>query len=99
MKRNQLYVVMILLLVTLSAACALNKVTPKEVDEQAIEADVRRAIAGAVTDKTFDLSVQVNGTSVTIGGTVDNADQRSRIADAVRAVDGVTNVVNNIQIK
>jgi hyperosmotically inducible periplasmic protein len=91
MTRNRAFLFVSLLLVGLMAsACSINRQTPAEFDEAALEADVRAAIATAVPGKTFALSVDTtSGGHVTISGHVDSASDRDAIVSRVRAVRGV----------
>lgn len=89
------------LLVLFSIACgSLNRATPAEWDNAAMEADVRGKVAQAVPGKTFDIGVTVSDNRwVTLTGTVDTAAERRAIGDAARGVNGVEGVVNNITIR
>lgn len=92
MNRKILLTFMSLLLVALMAsACgALNRALPEEADAEAMEADVRAAIATAVPGKTFAIEVKVSDDrTVTLSGHVENASDRDAIVAAVRRVDGV----------
>jgi len=94
MKRNKSLIFLSLLLVALAAsACSMNRVLPEAADEEAMEGDVRGAIAAAVPGKTFALSVDVteNG-AVRLSGNVDSAADRDAIVAKVRQVNGVRSV-------
>jgi osmotically-inducible protein OsmY len=82
---------LVLLLVT--GACSMNRVLPEAADEEAMEADVRAAIAAAVPDKTFGIKVDVteNG-HVRLSGHVDSTSDRDAIVAKVRQVNGVRSV-------
>jgi osmotically-inducible protein OsmY len=81
-------------------ACgSMNRATPKEWDDQAIEADVRAKIAEAVPSKTFAIEVKVNHRVVTLSGHAANETDRRKIGDAAQSVNGVTTVINNITIQ
>ncbi|MBV8516238.1 MAG: BON domain-containing protein [Acidobacteria bacterium] len=95
MNRNRTGILIALTLIALltAAACATNKVLPKQVDKTAMEADVRGAIATAVPNKTFAIEVNVHdGGVVALSGHVDSASDRDAIIAKVRGVDGVRSV-------
>lgn len=95
MKRNRNLLVLSLFLMALmaTAACSMNRQTPASFDKQAMEGDIRAAIATAVPGKTFALEVDVmDGGNVKLSGHVDNAADRDAIVAKVRQVNGVTNV-------
>jgi osmotically-inducible protein OsmY len=94
MNRNRSLLFLSLFLVALMAsACSINRQTPASFDKQAMEADVRAAIAAAVPGKTFALEVEVmDGGRVKLSGHADNASDRDAIVAKVRQVNGVTSV-------
>lgn len=94
MKRSKTMIFLSLLLVALAAsACSMNRVLPEAADEEAMEADVRAAIAAAVPGKTFDLGVDVTeGGAVRLSGDVDSTSDRDAIVAKVRQVNGVRSV-------
>ncbi|MGZ5443122.1 MAG: BON domain-containing protein [Thermoanaerobaculia bacterium] len=94
MFRNRKFVFLTLFLVALAAsACSMNRQLPAEMDEAAMEGDVRAAIAAAVPGKTFDLGVDVTeGGNVTLTGEVDSAADHDAIVSRVRQVNGVRSV-------
>jgi osmotically-inducible protein OsmY len=93
MKRNTSLVFLSLLLVALAvSACSLNRQTPAGLDNDAMEGDVRAAIAQAVAGKTFDLGVDVDGGRVTLSGSVGSSSDREAIIAKVQQVNGVTSV-------
>lgn len=94
MSRNRSLVFLTLFLVALAAsACSLNRQLPAELDQEAMEVDVRAAIAAAVPGKTFDLGVDVTaGGNVTLTGEVDTSADHDAIVSRVRQVNGVRSV-------
>lgn len=91
--RNLLVITLFLMAVMATAACSMNRQTPASFDKQAMEGDIRAAIATAVAGKTFALEVDVmDGGNVKLSGHVDNANDRDAIVAKVRQVNGVTNV-------
>ncbi|HUP46275.1 MAG TPA: BON domain-containing protein [Thermoanaerobaculia bacterium] len=100
MMKRQLSVLVVLLALFAFACGSLNRATPAEWDQVAIEADVRGKVATAVPGKTFDIGVNVSDNRVvTLTGTVDNATDRQKIAEAAQSVNGVSTVINNITIR
>ncbi|HSP14107.1 MAG TPA: BON domain-containing protein [Thermoanaerobaculia bacterium] len=98
MKRN--FTVVAAVMVLFAMACgSMNRATPKQWDDKAIEADVRGKIAEAVPSKTFAVEVNVNHRVVTLGGHAANETDRRKIGDAAQSVNGVTTVINNITIQ
>jgi osmotically-inducible protein OsmY len=98
MKRN--LTVLATLMALFAMACgSMNRATPKEWDDQAIEADVRAKIAEAVPSKTFAVEVKVNHRVVTLNGHAANESDRRKIGEAAQSVNGVTTVINNITIQ
>ena len=98
MKRN-LTVLSTLLLLFAMACGSMNRATPKEWDDKAIEADVRAKIAEAVPSKTFAIEVKVEHRVVTLSGHAASESDRRKIGEAAQSVNGVTTVINNITIQ
>ncbi len=94
MNRNRSWIFLSLILVALAVgACSMNRQTPASFDKQAMEGDVRAAIAAAVPGKTFALEVEVmDGGRVKLSGHANNATDRDAIVAKVRQVNGVRSV-------
>jgi hypothetical protein len=94
MKRKQALLFLSLMLVAMAlSACSLNRQTPSELDNAALEGDVRAAISQAVPGKTFDLGIDIgSGGRVTLSGNVGSASDRDAIIARVQQVNGVTSV-------
>jgi len=90
-------IVALFLVVALVAACGSSR--PRVRSDDAIQNDVRSAIAGLVapTVATNVLSSVSNGT-VTLVGNVPSEQDRRRIGEAVLNVNGVKQVVNNLAV-
>jgi osmotically-inducible protein OsmY len=87
-------------LVILAIGCgSINRATPSSMDDTAMKADVKGKIAEVYPKETFEIGVTVNSGVVTLSGDVNTSEQRSRIGDAARSVNGVKSVINNIHIK
>jgi osmotically-inducible protein OsmY len=100
MKKTMSLMALTLMFALLLGACgSLNKQTPAELDDAAIEADVRAKIAERVPEKTFAVEVAVDGGVVTLSGHAATSGQRTEIAKAAQSVNGVTRVINNIHLE
>lgn len=100
MRKNWVVVVVALALLVTAVGCrSLSTATPDELDPAAIEASIRTQIAGAYPGETFDIGVAVTDAGVvTLTGTVDSAEKRSRFAELARSVAGVTRVDNQLTV-
>jgi osmotically-inducible protein OsmY len=100
MKRNQWVVAAgLALMVILSVACSTGG-PHNDVDQAAIEANIRSQIATHYPGETFDINIEVTeGGTVTLGGTVNDNDKRTRIGEIAQHTPGVRRVVNNIAVK
>jgi len=100
MRNRNLVISLLAILVLVPMACSsLNQVTPKALDDAAIEAEVRKNIAEDVVEKTFAVEVTVSDGVVTLSGHAANEAQRRLIADAANDVEGVKQVINNIHVQ
>lgn len=90
-----------LMLFLLSAvACgSLNKITPAQWDDEAIEIEVRAKIAEDVASETFDIGIEVDDGVVYLTGTADTRSDARKIGDAANDVEGVKRVVNRIRVE
>lgn len=99
MKHKIILALVAVLALSALACTSLNQVTPAPLDNAAMEADVRAAIASDHPGQTFSIGVSVDNGVVTLTGSVDNASQRSSIGTAASRVDGVRSVINNLVIR
>lgn len=90
--------ILVVLALPMLAACATHTGV-ENVDEATLEAAVRAEIAKVVSPETTDLGVQIDGRTVTLSGNVGSTEERSKIANAVKTVDGVNAVINNMTVK
>jgi osmotically-inducible protein OsmY len=72
-----------------------NRMTPKPLDNTAIEAEVRKNLAG---DGITGLTINVDNGVVTLTGNVKTSSERSKAYDDAAKVTGVTRVVNRISV-
>lgn len=98
---NRKFSYVAVLLVLFGIACgSMNRATPKQWDDKAIEADVRGKIAEAEPrDAVVGLTVDVKNQVVTLSGHVKSEEERRKIGDAANSVHGVKTVINNITIE
>jgi len=88
-------------LVLFGVACgSMNTVTPSSMDAKTMEADVRGKIAQTVPEKTFAIEVTVDDHSiVTLSGHAASQSDIDKIVEAVKSVNGVKQVVNNLHVQ
>jgi osmotically-inducible protein OsmY len=84
------------LFVFASACGSINRVIP---GDTAMKADVKGKIAEVYPKEATDIGVTVDHGVVTLTGTVDTAIKAQKIGEAANSVHGVTQVINNIQVK
>ena len=65
----------------------------------ALTSKVKTALANDVGLKTLVINVDSEGSTVTLKGTVDNADTKSRAEQVAKKVEGVKAVKNELRIK
>ncbi len=86
-----------LFLFVFAAACgSMNRVIPTD---GAMKADVKGKIAEVYPRETTEIGVTVDHGVVTLTGTVNTALEAQKIGEAAGSVHGVTQVINNIQVK
>jgi osmotically-inducible protein OsmY len=89
-----------LFLFVFAAACgSINRVTPSSMDNTAMKADVKGKIAEVYPKEAAEIGVTVDNGVVTLSGTVDTSIKAQKIGEAAGSVHGVTQVINNIQVK
>jgi osmotically-inducible protein OsmY len=94
MKKSAAAILMAMTLSSFVACSNWNKMTPASMDSTAIEAEVRKNLTA---DKITGLSVDVNGSTVTLSGHLTRLDHDKAVADAQK-VNGVNNVIDHITI-
>jgi hyperosmotically inducible periplasmic protein len=65
----------------------------------ALTGKVKSALANDVGLKTLVINVDSEGSTVTLKGTVDNADTKSRAEQVAKKVEGVKSVKNELKVK
>ena len=100
MKRNQWMVVVGLALMTIVTMACSTAGPHSGGDQAGIEANIRSQIATHYPGQTFDIGIEVSeGGTVTLTGTVDDNDKRTRLGEIARNTPGVTRVVNNVTVR
>ena len=72
-----------------------NRMTPKPLDNTAIESEIRKNLTG---DGITGLSINVNNGVVTLTGNVKSGGDRDKAYNDAAKVNGVTRVVNRISV-
>jgi osmotically-inducible protein OsmY len=94
---NRKLALVTLFLFVFAAACgSMNRVIPTD---GAMKADVKGKIAEVYPKEATEIGVTVDHGVVTLTGTVDTAIKAQKIGEAANSVHGVTQVINNIQVK
>jgi osmotically-inducible protein OsmY len=101
MNRKHVLFPLVAVVLLLGIACgSMNRATPAEWDATSMKADVKSKIAAVDPTKTFDIGVTIDDHKVvTLTGNVDTADEARKIGEAAGSVNGVSRVINNIQVR
>lgn len=87
------------LVMVFSVACqSLNQMTPRGMDDGAIELEVRAKIGEDAANKALDVGVSSKDGVVTLSGTANSQDQKRKIGEAANDVKGVKAVINNLRV-
>ena len=81
-----------------TASNAADK-TASVAEDAAITAKVKAAILAEPGLKTLQINVDTNGATVTLSGSVDNADLRERAKQIASSTSGVKGVVDQLTVK
>jgi hyperosmotically inducible protein len=100
-KQRNIYFVASALLISFLLGCQAmtGKTAGQNVDDATITASVKSTL---VADKAANLTrvdVDTNRGVVSLNGVVESADQKARAEQLARRVDGVKNVINNLQVQ
>lgn len=94
---NRKIALVTLFLFVFAAACgSINRVVP---GDTAMKADVKGKIAEVYPKEATQIGVTVDNGVVTLTGTVDTSIKAQKIGEAANSVHGVTQVINNIQVR
>ena len=102
MNRNWQRIPVVLLtlavVLTLAAACSSTQTAGQQVDDATITASVKAKLAADGDINPFNIDVDTNGGVVTLNGRVAKAEARTKAEQLARDTDGVTRVINLIQV-
>ena len=99
MNRKVILSLLALVMVFSVAACqSLNQMTPRGMDDGAIELEVRAKIGEDASNKALDVGVSSKDGVVTLSGTANSQDQKRKIGEAANDVKGVKAVINNLRV-
>ncbi len=76
-----------------------NRSVGEAVDDNALTAKVKAALAADSTTKAYQINVDVNEGRVALGGFVDSEEGKSNASRVARSVHGVKSVENNLQVQ
>ena len=80
------------------AATAANQAR-RAVADGSVTAKIKAKMALDDTVKALNVDVDTNGTTVTVSGIVGSTAQRDRVLQLARETDGVTQVVDHLQVR
>lgn len=81
------------------AACRPNETVEGQAKDAKIKAQIKAKLAKDVDASTLtSVSVNVTNGVVTLAGPVHNSEESSRVESTARAIEGVTQVNNNLQV-
>jgi hyperosmotically inducible protein len=90
------------ILVTLSLAgcqAMTGRTTGENVDDSTITASVKTKLAGDKLSSLTRIDVDTTNSVVSLNGVVESAEQRARVEELARQVEGVKSVKNNLQVQ
>lgn len=96
---NILAMVLVILLVGAGCQALTGRTVGENIDDAAITASVKTKL---VADKATNLTrvdVDTNNKIVYLNGTVESTEQKARAEQLASQVNGVRNVVNNLQVQ
>lgn len=96
MRKTAVFIVISAFLLTALSCTNWNRMTPKPLDNTAIEEEIRKNM---LRDGFTGMKIDVSDGVVTIQGDVKSASDRQKILDDARTVKGVKRVINRIAIK
>lgn len=81
-------------------ACRPNQTVERQADDASIKTSIKAKLASDVRFSTLTaVSVDVTNGLVTLAGPVHSDEEKQKIEETVRSVQGVTNVTNNLQVQ
>jgi hyperosmotically inducible protein len=91
----------LVLAATLALGCSAmtGKTTGQTIDDATITASVKTKLAQEKFGTVTKIDVDTNRGTVYLNGTVDNPTMKARASEVARTVEGVRDVVNNLQVR
>jgi hyperosmotically inducible protein len=91
----------LVLAATMALGCAAmtGKTAGQTIDDATITASVKTKLAQEKFGTVTKIDVDTNRGTVYLNGTVDNPAMKARASEVARAVEGVRDVVNNLQVR
>ncbi len=97
--KSRIHLVLLLAVISFSAIGASAQNYSGGKPDKTVEQQVFKKILGLPRYEVFDhIAFQINGGTVILTGKVYNAINKSSAENAVKRIDGVTSVVNNIEV-
>lgn len=96
--RILLPLILLLLLIAGTVACAGNINPERQVDDAILSTNVREALQTDPDLRRYDIVVNAQGGTVTLLGAVGTSAQKSRATTVAERVEGVTRVVNDLRV-
>ncbi len=89
-----------LFLLAASDACRPNQTVERQADDASIKTSIKAKLASDVRFSTLtSVSVDVTNGVVTLAGPVHTDEEKQKIEEVARGVQGVTQVTNNLQVQ
>lgn len=95
---RRIAIVLILALVTVACQSMTGKTAGTNVDDATITASVKSKLVADRVANLTRVDVDTNNGTVYLNGTVDSAEQRIKAEQLAWRAEGVTSVVNNLQV-
>ena len=96
---SSMLVVLMLVAVTTGCTSMTGKTAGENVDDAKITATVKSKLAAEKVATLTKVDVDTNKGTVYLTGNVESTTVKSRATEIARAVDGVREVVNNLQVQ
>lgn len=97
--RGILTIAATLTLAVLVVGCSTTQSAGKQIDDTTIHAALKAKLTGERFSNIVNIDINVTNGVVTLAGEVPNAEVKADAQKAAHTVDGVTKVINNLQVK
>jgi hyperosmotically inducible protein len=95
---SKIFAIAMLTLLLGGCQAMTGKTAGQNVDDASITASVKSQLVADKASNFLRVDVDTNRGIVYLNGTVDSPEQKKRAEDLARRVNGVSNVVNNLQV-